>query len=75
MTNEAEQIAWEQTCPQPITSDVMWRLDAYRASLFLLHVAKADVRRLIASGSDKELNFATDSRRRIGEREHQRGLQ
>jgi four helix bundle protein len=30
-------------------------LDAYRASLFLLHVAKADVRRLIASGSDKEL--------------------
>ena len=37
-----EQRAWEGTCSSAITSDVIWKLDAYRASLYLLHVARRD---------------------------------
>ena len=37
-----EQLDWEQTCPVDITSDVIWKLDAYRAAHYLLHVACLD---------------------------------
>jgi four helix bundle protein len=44
-----EQRAWERTCSPAITSDVIWKLDAYRAALFLLHVARVDCRALRAA--------------------------
>ena len=40
----AEQTAWERTCPEAITSDVIWSLDAYRAALFLIDLARNDMR-------------------------------
>jgi four helix bundle protein len=55
MTHHSEQDAWEHTVPRAITSDVIWKLDAYRAALFLLHVAKGDARRALAGGLDREI--------------------
>jgi four helix bundle protein len=40
----AEQLAWERTCSRAITSDTLWKLDVYRAALFLIHCARADLR-------------------------------
>src|SRR4051794_36413938 len=37
-----EQLAWEASCSRAITSDVIWKLDAYRAALFLVHEAHGD---------------------------------
>ena len=37
-----EQRAWERSCHRAITSDVIWKLDAYRAALFLLVCARDD---------------------------------
>lgn len=50
-TNHAtvEQIAWEQSCPFAITTDVLWKLDAYRAAMYLLHVCRTDCRILSAA--------------------------
>src|SRR5437016_3759021 len=42
-----EQLAWERTCPRAITSDVIWKLDAYRAALFLLHVSRGDCKAVL----------------------------
>ncbi|HVT39401.1 MAG TPA: four helix bundle protein [Gemmatimonadaceae bacterium] len=44
-----QQLVWEKRRSQGITSDVIWKLDAYRAALFLLHVARADNRALLAA--------------------------
>lgn len=44
-----EQRDWEATCSFAITSDVIWKLDAYRAALFLLHVSRADCKVLRAA--------------------------
>jgi hypothetical protein len=41
-----DQQEWEQTCHAAVTSDVIWRLDAYRAALFLLHLSRDDCRTL-----------------------------
>ena len=51
----AQQIAWERACPAAITGDVLWYLDAYRASMFLLHVSRADCRTLKAAYVNKDL--------------------
>ena len=40
----ADQAAWERTCPDAITSDAIWSLDAYRASLYLLDLSRGDMR-------------------------------
>jgi four helix bundle protein len=40
----AEQVTWESSCPEAITSDSLWTLDAYRAALYLLDVARRDTR-------------------------------
>ena len=37
-----EQRAWERTCHRAITSDVIWKLEAYRSALFLLVCARDD---------------------------------
>ncbi len=37
-----DQLAWEQTCSAAITSDPLWKLDVYRASMYLLHVSRED---------------------------------
>lgn len=37
-----EQRAWERTCHRAITSDVIWKLEAYRSALFLLVCARED---------------------------------
>ena len=42
--DSAAQLAWERGCSIEITSDILWKLDVYRAALFLLHLAKSDVR-------------------------------
>jgi four helix bundle protein len=47
-----EQQAWEQSCSPAITSDVLWKLDAYRAALFLLHVARGDCAGLRGTQTD-----------------------
>ena len=41
-----EQRQWERTCSPAITSDVLWKLDAYRAALFLIHVVRGDFAKL-----------------------------
>ncbi len=47
-----EQLAWEKTCPRAITSDVIWKLDAYRAALFFTHVSRGDCRAIHAARPD-----------------------
>jgi four helix bundle protein len=42
----SDQQEWEQACHDAVTSDVIWRLDAYRAALFLLHLSRDDCRTL-----------------------------
>jgi four helix bundle protein len=37
-----EQRQWERSCHHAITSDVIWKLDVYRSSLFLLVNARDD---------------------------------
>jgi four helix bundle protein len=49
-----EQRAWEMTCSPAITSDVIWKLDAYRAALFLLHVSNGDGQALRAARPDEK---------------------
>jgi four helix bundle protein len=44
-----EQREWERTCPEAITSDVLWKLDAYRAALFLQHSSRSDCRAIRAA--------------------------
>jgi four helix bundle protein len=39
-----KQLAWERACPETITSDVLWRLDAYRVAMYLLHTTQQDFR-------------------------------
>ena len=50
-----QQLAWEQACPEAITSDVFWKLDAYRAAMFLLHVDRDDRPSMQAARADPEL--------------------
>ena len=54
MSNQAPaaQLAWERTCSPAITSDVLWKLDAYRAALYLLHLVSEDRLALRASNLD-----------------------
>jgi four helix bundle protein len=51
---EAAQEAWERTCHEAITSDVIWRLDAYRPSLFLLDLARVDARLVAKHSLDRD---------------------
>jgi four helix bundle protein len=44
-----DQRLWERTCPEAITSDLLWKLDAYRAALFLQHVSRADCQAIRAA--------------------------
>jgi four helix bundle protein len=57
----AEQLAWEQVCSAAITSDVIWKLDAYRAALFLLHVSRADCRAIRAVRTEEFLEHQLSS--------------
>jgi four helix bundle protein len=50
-----EQRAWELTCSRAVTSDVLWKLDAYRAALFLLHVSRGDCKALRAARPDEQV--------------------
>jgi four helix bundle protein len=50
-----EQRAWELNCSAAITSDVIWKLDAYRAALFLLHVSRGDCKALRAAYPDEKI--------------------
>ena len=45
----AEQLRWERSCPRILTSDTIWKLDAYRTSLFLIHVVRDDMRAVLAA--------------------------
>jgi four helix bundle protein len=50
-----QQLAWERTCPAAITSDVLWTLDVYRASMYLIHLTRGDRRLMRASRADLTL--------------------
>jgi four helix bundle protein len=50
-----QQLAWEQTRPEAITSDVLWKLDAYRVAMFLIHIARQDCRQGRTSRADSWL--------------------
>ena len=50
-----EQLSWERACPAAITSDVLWKLDAYRAAMFLLHLSEADGRAISARHPDDDI--------------------
>jgi four helix bundle protein len=39
--------SWERTVPQEITQDVLWRVQAYRLSLFVVDLAWHDVTKLM----------------------------
>jgi four helix bundle protein len=47
-----QQLAWERERPKSITSDVLWKLDAYRVALYLLHVVRLDSRLEEAARAD-----------------------
>lgn len=49
------QHGWESACSTAFTSDVPWKLDAYRAAVFLIHLARTDVRCLRARGMSRRL--------------------
>ena len=49
------QIEWEKSRSTAITSDVLWKLDAYRAGLFFRHLSKPDVRELRKLRPDDDL--------------------
>jgi four helix bundle protein len=40
--DDEKQLAWEQACSEAITSDVLWKLDAYRVAMYLLHTTRQD---------------------------------
>jgi four helix bundle protein len=50
-----EQRVWESSCSRAITSDVIWKLDVYRAALFLLHVSRGDCKTLRAARPDEKV--------------------
>ena len=41
-----QQRTWEASCSPSITSDVLWKLDAYRVTLYLLHLSRTDCQAL-----------------------------
>ena len=51
----AEQLEWEKTCSRAITSDMVWKLDAYRSALFLIHCARTDLRSIPGLHPDDEI--------------------
>jgi four helix bundle protein len=51
----AEQLAWEKTCSRAITSDTIWKLDAYRSALFLIPCARMDLRSIPGIRPNDEL--------------------
>ena len=64
-----EQLEWERTCSRHITSDVIWRLDAYRASLFLLNCVQLDLETIRAREhvKDQLIRAAGDVASHLGE--------
>ena len=48
------QLEWERRCPESITSDVLWKLDVYRAALYFQHAARGDCKRLRAAHHDED---------------------
>ena len=45
---------WEALQPQSVTGDSVWRLDCYRESLFILHLARGDVVALDCQSAPRE---------------------
>lgn len=60
----ANQIAWERTCPDAITSDMIWKMDVYRASLFFVDLARRDMRR--AKKLEFDQNLSSQLLRAVG---------
>jgi four helix bundle protein len=50
-----DQLEWEQGCPRSITTDVIWKLDAYRTALFLLHLSRKDCQALFAAKAEEDV--------------------
>jgi four helix bundle protein len=46
---------WERSVPKAITSDTIWKLHVYRAALYLLDLARHDVRLAAKRGLDREI--------------------
>ena len=56
-TNDQALRTWEQSQPSSVTGDAVWRLDCYRDSLYLLSLARVDVR---ATSTRSASRFARD---------------
>jgi four helix bundle protein len=50
-----DQLEWERSYPDSITSDAIWKLHVYRTALYLLDLARGDVRQGLTRGLDREL--------------------
>ena len=50
-----DQLEWERSCPEAITTDPIWKLDAYRSSFYLLDLARADLRHAAKRGLSPEI--------------------
>jgi four helix bundle protein len=51
----AEQLTWERTVSRAITSDAIWKLDVYRAALFLIYCSRTDIRSIPGLRPEDEL--------------------
>jgi four helix bundle protein len=68
----ADQADWERSYPEAITSDPIWKLHAYRTALFLLDLARADIRAGVKRGlyhdiADQLLDSVASISANIGE--------
>jgi four helix bundle protein len=50
-----DQLEWERTCPDAITSDTIWTLHVYRGALYALDLARADLREAARRGLSREV--------------------
>ena len=50
-----DQLEWERGMPDAITSDPIWKLHAYRTALFLLDLARSDIRVGMKRGLDRDI--------------------
>ena len=50
MTDDHEFKTWLASVPPDITTDTIWRMSAYRYSLFLLFCAQEDLRWILSTG-------------------------
>ena len=71
----ADQLEWERGYPAAITSDTIWKLNVYRAALYLLDLTRADVSTGHEARTRSRVGGATASFSGLDQRQHRRRLQ